>query len=241
MNKVGNAFLEGTKLRNQSKTPHAKGEEAPPLQWEVRGETMNLPQPESVDTPSQSLRDAIEKRRTVRDYGESPLTLEALSYLLYATQGVQKRGRRGTLRTVPSAGARHAFETLVLVNRVEGLEPGLYRYDALGHRLEIWELGEHHTRTLQDACLGQPMIERSAVTFLWAADVPRMFYRYGERGYRYLFLDAGHVSQNLYLAAQLFNQGACAIAAYDDEAVNDAVGLDGQRHFVAYITSVGEA
>ena len=188
-----------------------------------------------------SLRKAIEIRKTLRKYSSTPLTLKELSFLLWATQGVKKvTDRPVTIRTVPSAGARHAFESYLLINHAEGLEPGLYRYIALKHSLLLEKSGSTLAARLTAACADQVQVLNSAVTFFWAAVVERMFWRYDERGYRYLHLDAGHVCQNLYLAAEAINAGVCAIAAYDDDKVNKVLGLDGVGEFAIYIASLGK-
>jgi SagB-type dehydrogenase family enzyme len=168
------------------------------------------------------------------------LSLSELSFLLWATQGVDRVMRDvATFRTVPSAGARHAFETLLVVERVEGLAPGLYQYLAHGHRL-LAAASPVVARQVAAACLGQTMIETAAATFAWVAVRERMTWRYGERGYRYMYLDAGHVCQNLYLACEAIGAGACAIGAYDDAATNALFGLDGVERFVIYLASVGK-
>ena len=176
----------------------------------------------------------------MRDYAPDSLTLQELSYLLWCTQGVsQAADRRHTLRTVPSAGARHAFETVLLVNRVEGLAPGLYRFLALDHALQNVPGSEEIAPFVAQACLGQPMLEKCAAAFIWTAVTERITWRYSQRGYRYLHLDAGHVCQNLYLAAESVQCGVCAIAAYDDEELNALLGLDGEEQFVIYLATVG--
>jgi SagB-type dehydrogenase family enzyme len=141
---------------------------------------------------------------------------------------------------VPSAGARHAFETYLLVNNVEGLAPGLYRFLALSHQLAQVEVETGLADRITRACLDQSHVKRSAVTFFWSAVPYRMAWRYGERGYRYLHLDAGHVCQNLYLAAEVIGAGVCAIAAFDDEALNRLLGFDGEEQFVIYLATVGK-
>jgi SagB-type dehydrogenase family enzyme len=144
------------------------------------------------------------------------------------------------LRTVPSAGARHAFETYLLINRVEGLKQGMYRYLALEHKLiEVNMEADIVDRTVA-GCMGQATVGGSAVTFIWVAIVDRMKWRYDVRGYRYLHLDAGHVCQNLYLAAESIDCGACAIAAFDDDEINQVLGLDGEQQFVIYVGAVGK-
>ncbi|WP_298008485.1 SagB/ThcOx family dehydrogenase, partial [Anaerolinea sp.] len=200
-----------------------------------------LPAPETWNIPSADLRQTIEQRRTRRHYEPVALTLEQLAYLLWLTQGVQKKSTRGvTLRTVPSAGARHAFETVLLINLVEGLEPGLYRYVATQHALIRLEAPEDIRERMTIACWNQEQVRQSAVTFLWVAVTERMAWRYVERSMRYLHLDAGHVCQNLYLAAESIGFGVCAIAAFHDQKVNDLLHLDGVDQFVIYVASVGK-
>jgi SagB-type dehydrogenase family enzyme len=202
---------------------------------------IDLPAPRELGLGELSVREAIEQRRSVRQFAATPLSLEELSYLLWCTQGVkQVISNLATLRTVPSAGARHALETQVVVNRVEGLEPGLYRFLALEHRLLVEDLSAGLARRVVEACLGQSFIATAGATFIWTAVPYRMSWRYGERGYRYLLLDAGHVCQNLYLAAESIGCGACAVAAFDDAALDRLLGNDGIDRFVIYLAPVGK-
>ena len=167
--------------------------------------------------------------------------MSELSYLLWCTQGVKDIiPGTATLRTVPSAGARHAFETFLLSNNVTGLSPGLYRYAACEHKLSFLNADHHVTDVIVQGCLGQEMVKTCAATFIWTAVAYRMTWRYGERGYRYLHLDAGHVCQNLYLAAEAIDCGVCAIGAFDDDLINSALGLDGEEHFAIYIVTAGK-
>ena len=243
MNGIGREFLEKTKYHNMGKSGHRLGMPPPPVEreWDRRATPIPLPAPKEIRLGTLRLREAIERRRSVRDYSTAPLSLEELSYLLWCTQGVQRTSAGGqTLRTVPSAGARHAFETLLCINNVSGLRPGLYRFLALDHALlqENREAGV--ADRLVEACLGQECVKRCAMTFIWTAEVYRMTYRYGERGYRYLYLDAGHVCQNLYLAAEAIGCGACAIGAFEDDDVNRVLGLDGVNRFAIYLGTVGK-
>jgi SagB-type dehydrogenase family enzyme len=242
MQGIGREFLEKTEVRHLSPSDQERGVAQPPLQIRLgEGEVVELPAPQGAPDGGASLREAIEARRSLREYSDAPLSLAELSYLLWSTQGVSRViADRATFRTVPSAGARHALETVVLANRVDGLEPGTYQYLALDHRLTSLDPSPELADRLADACLGQKMVRDSAATFAWVADRDRMAWRYGERGVRYLFLDAGHVCQNLYLTAESIGAGACAIGAFDDERVNDLLGLDGVERFVVYLASVGK-
>ncbi len=240
----GYTFVEETKYPNLSESDQGKDLPQPPYEIPLEDgkPLIDLPDPESIDTGSYDLRKAIEERRSVRRYQEEDfLSLEELAYLLWLTQGVKKvnEKRKVTLRTVPSAGCRHPFETYLSINRVEGLEPGLYRYVATQHKLAALDLRGDFNEELAEACLGQRQVRTSAVTFIWAAVPYRTVWRYAERSYRYLYLDAGHVCQNLHLAAESINCGICAIGAYDDDAVDQLVNLTPPEMFVIYMGSLG--
>jgi SagB-type dehydrogenase family enzyme len=243
---IGEEFMEKTQHQHMGPSLQSQGVPQPPLENPIPNgkPVIDLPpaQPAgSLDIPAIDLRRAIEQRHSVRSYRQEALSLAELSFLLWATQGVKQVTERPvTLRTVTSAGARHAFETYLNVNRVEGLEPGLYRFLAVQHKLVLLDQGPDLTPRLMAACLSQKMIETDAVTFIWVAEVERMFWRYGMRGYRYLHLDAGHVCQNLYLAAEAAHCGVCAIAAYDDDQVNQFLGIDGVKQFAIYLAAVGK-
>ncbi len=183
---------------------------------------------------------AIRSRESCRRYSREPLSLDRLAFLLWATQGIRKRLDAGTaLRTVPSAGARHAFETHLCVANVQGLEPGVYRYLPVEHQLLHVTAEPDIATRLTDATLGQAFAGRSAVTFVWAALPARMEWRYGLASHKVIALDAGHVCQNLYLACEAVGAGTCAIAAYDQEAVDQLIGVDGRDEFAVYLAPVG--
>ena len=241
-NTIGKEFVEMTKYRNLEPSPQSQGAPLPPLQTPLpeSARLIDLPAGNAFDPGLLDFKSLVENRETLRKYTDSPLSLEELAYLLWGTQGVKSVTEKPvSKRTVPSAGSRHAFETYLLINNVEGLEPGLYRYLALEHKLAKLEAPEDINTILTEACLKQPHVKNSAVTFFWAAVPLRMTWRYCQRGYRYLYLDAGHVCQNLYLLAESIRCGVCAIAAYDDDLVNQALGLDGEEQFAIYIATLG--
>jgi SagB-type dehydrogenase family enzyme len=240
---AGQTFMEKTKYRYLTPTDQEKHLLQPPLEVPPDPEkpVISLPKPETITVPPRDLRTAIEERHSVREYAKEPLTLRELAFLLWCTQGVKKvAGTYATFRTVPSAGARHALETYLLINTVEGLEPGLYRYLALTHRLQQLDTDPTLHIRIAKACLNQQFIMRCGVAFLWVAVPYRMTWRYGERGYRELHKDAGHVCQNLYLAASAVGCGVCAIAAYDDDDMHTILGIDGADQFLIYLATVGK-
>ncbi len=243
-NNSGHEFMVKTRYKNISPSPQNSGVvPQPPLELPIpEGEPLiGLPPLSEITVPTIDLRDAIEQRRTVRAYSDIPLSLEEITYLLWVSQGVKRvSSKPSTARTVPSAGARHAFETYLLVNRVTGLESGLYRYAAIENGLLRLDAPEDIAGAIARACLDQSQITNSAATFIWVAVTERMYWRYVERGYRYLHLDAGHVCQNLALGAEQTGCGICPIAAFDDEQLNATLGLDGLEMFVVYLASLGK-
>lgn len=241
---IGKEFIEKTKYKyavesdQQLQTPQPALE----LPYDADCEVITLPSILGVQFDNISLRLAIEKRESLRTHDlNASLTLNELTYLLWATQGVRKEliPDKRVLRNVPSAGCRHAFETYLLINRVEGLKKGLYRYVALENILVFLCDDNELDNKITECCLGQKFILTSAVTFIWSAVPYRMTWRYGERGYRYLYLDAGHVCQNLYLASEDINCGTCAIDAFDDDSLNKLLEFDGENQFAIYVATVG--
>ncbi len=228
-------------LTAETESDQQKGLPQPPLELPAPegAALLDLPAPEEVGLALLDLVALLEKRQSLRRYPPEPISLAELAYLLWATQGVKRQMPHHTYRTVPSAGARHPFETVVLVNHVDGLEPGLYRYMALGHQLAALDAPPDIAEQIMAACQNQKQIVQSAVTLIWVADAYRTKWRYGERFIRYMHLDAGHVCQNLYLAAESIRCGVCAIAAFDDEDLNALLGFDGEQQFVIYLGTVG--
>ncbi len=243
MNEIGKVFMERTKHQYLGMSDQMKGLEQPPLElgYDKTKRVIDLPDPKEIRLGDISLREAIEKRRSIREHSQRPLTIEELSYLLWCTQGVKEViPHRATFRTVPSAGARHSFETDLLVNNVEELQSGVYRFLAIEHKLIEVNIDPDIADKITRACFGQGFVRTSAVTFIWVAVAHRMNWRYGERGYRYMHLDAGHVCQNLYLSAEEIDSGVCAIAAFSDDDMNRLLDLDGENQFVIYIATVGK-
>lgn len=198
-----------------------------------------LPQWEGVEQ-ARLLSELIDARNSVRGYAESPLALEELSYLLWATQGVRKVSGMGTvLRNVPSAGNRHSFETYLSVHRVDGLEPAVYRYLPLSHEL-VRHGDPIPPRDLAYACYEQPFCATAAVTFFWTTVPYRTEWRYADASYKVIAVDAGHVCQNLYLAATAIGAGTCAIGAYRQDACDRLLELDTNEEFTIYIAPVGK-
>jgi SagB-type dehydrogenase family enzyme len=242
MDEFGKRFIAGTSLPLAGQSAQTRGEPQPPLfrEPETHLSEVSLPDPAGLRMAPVDLRWLIGERHTVRRYADRPISLEVLSFMLWATQGVKQITERPvTLRTVPSAGARHPFETLLMINRVGGVQPGLYYYHPLDHALWALRHGPALADELAYVCLQQAHIPASAVTFIWALVPERTLWRYSERSYRYMFMDAGHVCQNLYLAATALGCGVCAVGAFRDADLNAWLGLDGETQLAAYVATVG--
>lgn len=241
--KTANAFLKASTLENSQDTAQARGEEppAPERAYPANVKLIPLPEPELLPDKQVNFLELIELRSTIRTYKDANISLKDLSYLLWCTQGV-KMGMPGggTMRTVPSAGARHAFETYLLIQRVEGLPAGLYRFLALEHALLPVDITPEKSEELLQSFKPKNMVQASAVTFIWTAELERMTYKFANRAYRYLFIDAGHVCENLYLAAQTIQMGVCAVGAFYDEKLNAALGVDGENQFSVYAATAGK-
>lgn len=239
---IGKDFIENTKYQYIKSTGHLENKMPPQLQlpYSIEAKIIDLPDPDFFDEKQVDFLEMIELRTTVRHYSEKSISLKDLSYLLWCTQGIKMIVEKGSLRNVPSAGARHAFETYLLVNNVEGLEKGLYRFLAVEHKLLAIKLADDLLTEVLPAFFNQKTIANCAVTFMWVAVKERMTWYFGERGYRYLFLDAGHICQNLYLSGQNVNCGTCSIATFDDDSVNKFLEIDGENLFVAYAATVGK-
>ena len=188
------------------------------------------------------LIDAIGNRRSRRNYSDEFLKVEELTFLLWATQGQRNPGKQPPhFRTVPSAGARHSFETYLFIHRVETIPQGLYRYLPLSNELVLIYGTDNQFKTrLSQAALGQRFVADSAVLFIWTTVPYRMEWRYLQAAHRVILLDAGHVCQNLYLACEAIHAGTCAIAAYDQEAMDELIQVDGKEQFTLYLAPVGK-
>ena len=227
-----------------SSTGQSRGLPPPPAQKPVPpgARTVPLPGPERFDALcTAGLLQVLRTRRSIRRYADTPLSLGELAFLLWSTQGVTERhGDLATLRPVPSAGARHAFETYLYCRKVEALEEGIYRYLPLTHSLLLEFTEPGLAARISEACFGQRFVGQGAVTFFWSVIPYRMEWRYGPAAHRVLPMDAGHVCQNLYLCAEAIGAGTCAIAAYDQEALDVLLRLDGEEEFVFYLAPVGK-
>jgi SagB-type dehydrogenase family enzyme len=225
-------------------TAQSRGIAPPPVQkpLPVDAPLIVLPDKEKWNIPSLDLVTAIGSRKSRRSFLAEPLTLEELAMLLWVTQGVRAiKHEAAVLRTVPSAGCRHPFETYLVVQMVEGLTRGIYRYLPLEHSLLQEKIADDDIAAqLVAATHGQRFVGEAAVTFIWSAIPARTEWRYAEASYKVIAIDAGHVCQNLYLACEAIGAGTCAIAAYCQGLVDELIGVDGDSEMAVYLAPVGK-
>lgn len=175
--------------------------------------------------------EAIKNRSSVRKFKDQPMTMAALSYFLKATLGMREDDIR--FRMSPSGGARHAIETYIYADRVEGLKAGLYRYHVPTHQLVLI----HNESMMSHGIKG--FMFNAPCCFMWTAVPYRMYWRYKHCAEKVILLDAGHVCQNLYLAAESIGHGVCAVGAYDQDKMDAFMKLDGEEEFLIYAAPVG--
>jgi SagB-type dehydrogenase family enzyme len=181
-----------------------------------------------------SLEAAIQARRSVREFSGEPLSLDEVGQLLWAAQGITST--QGA-RAAPSAGGTYPLELSVAAGHVTGLEPGVYRYLPAGHELELVAAGDAR-KSLAEAALDQAWVEEGAMDVVIAAVYARTTERYGERGIRYVHLEAGHAAENLCLQATALSLGAVTVGAFSDEELAAAVQMP-DDHAPLYVIPIG--
>lgn len=200
-------------------------------------EAVSIPLPQPQDGPM-PLDETLHLRRSVREFSPRPIDMNDLAYLLWASTGIQRTETGMDFRTAPSAGALYPIETYIAVNRVQDIQAGIYHYDIRGHALEHVRAGGFG-RDVSRAALGQTMCAQAAAVFIWTAVFDRSRWKYRERAYRYIYMEAGHIAENLALAGFSRGIGSCHIAAFFDGEVEALVGVDGVQEGVLYLTALG--
>ncbi len=240
---------------DQFTTDQQRGLPRPELQnpIPVNAQLFELVPPDQFTIGQTPTVDVIRSRKSHRIYTKEALSREELSFLLWATQGVREivteEGITYVKRTVPSAGNRHPIETYINIHRVEGFQPGLYRYLPLDHSLvqqkldpSLPEQVKRGSRNQNSQTDDDPyyFIKEAAVVFIWTAIPYRSEWRYHKAAARLIALDAGHICQNLYIAAGAIGAGTCAVGAFNQTQMNEVIGVDGEDEFVLYMAPVGK-
>ena len=186
-----------------------------------------------------SLYEAILRRKSQRQFINAPISLDSLSCLLWASSGIQRKEIGFEFRTAPSAGGLYPIETYVIVHAVEGLGKGVYHYNVKHNHLEELKQGDFREAAAR-AALDQIMCARAAVVVVWTAVFERSVWKYQQRAYRYVYLDVGHMAQNLALTSTSLGLGCCQVGALFDNEVNEIVGVDGVGESVLYMSVIGQ-
>jgi len=199
---------------------------------EYEPEIIKLPEPKHDS--STSVEEALLKRRSVRDFKDKPVTLSEVSQLLWAAQGITGGGG---YRTAPSAGALYPLELYIVAGNVNGLPAGIYKYRPKSHELLSIVKGDMRI-DLCNAALGQSSVRRAAAVVVLSGVYERTTTKYGERGIRYVHMEAGHAAQNVSLQAVPLGLGTVVIGAFRDEEIKRMLKME-DRERPLYIMPIG--
>ena len=231
-------YLTETKLDRNTVTSRLRPAigEADAYKFYPRAEKIALPRTWKLN--GYDFTELLQRRRSRRRFADQPIGLDDLAFLLWASQGITGRAGNYLFRTAPSGGALYPVETYLCCERVQGVEPGLFHFDVPNFRLERLGSGSLAHR-VAGACLGQSFMGKGAVIFIWSAVFRRNMSKYGHRGLRYILLDAGHICQNLLLAAGAVDCGGCPVAAFYDDELNSLLGLNPDEESTLYTAVIG--
>lgn len=233
-----------SKFNEISESDQDKGIKQPPLQkpYDKKETLIDLPNVDEDILIKDNVYDCIMDRKSNRVYKDEEMTLEEVSFLLNTTQQIKeiKGGGYVGLRAVPSAGGRHPFETYLAVNNVKDLKKGIYRYLPLEHQLLLIKEEEDISNIVSEGANNQKFVRNAAITFIWSCIPYRTEWRYGQRSYKIMLLDAGHICHGLYLSCEAIGLGTCAIASYNQDFMDNLLEIDGEDEFVVYMSPVGK-
>ena len=238
MGGIGDQFQQETKYEPGRMPRHQLQWEAKPDLYKDYAESPKIDLPSFDPSRPMSLDQTLKQRKSIRQFQPRSISKGQLSYLLWASTGIHRVEDGYAFRTAPSAGALYPIETYVVANSVRTIEAGLYHYSIRNHQLE--QLRRNDLRQhIATAARGQGMCASASAVFVWSALFERCKWKYGQRAYRYIYLDAGHIAENLALAAVSLNLGSCEIGALYDEQANEIVDVDGVEESVIYMAAVG--
>jgi len=214
----------------------SRGNQQPETGGGLDLEVISLPEP---DMKGMRLEETILARRSIRRYSTQPLSLEELSQLLFAAQGITGQHGSFSLRASPSAGALYPIELYAVINNVRDLQPGLYHYLPRQHSLLTIKKGDLRSE-ISPACLDQNFVGQAGVALVMTAIYSRTTGRYGERGVRYVHMEAGHISQNIYLQSTSLGLGSVAVGAFRDKDLDNLLALSNEEQTAIYVHAVGK-
>ncbi len=242
-NEIGSQFCRNTKYERDKLPRQPLNLRTKPPAYKVyeNSKQIRLPAPQTQQGPG--LWQLLNQRRSVRKFSGKAMSKEELSQILWAIQGVTEPGVPAYgevigLRTAPSAGGLYPVETYLGINNVTGIEPGMYHYCIEKGTLELINKGDYG-EALARAALDQGMLAEGNVVIIWTAIFERSKWKYRQRAFRYVFLDAGHIAQNLALAVEGLGLGSCQVAAFFDDEVNHLLQIDGENESAIYLSVIG--
>ena len=238
MNPIGDNFQKETKYHKDKMSGKSLDWASQPKLYKNYPDCQTIKLPDITPLSDMTLHEVLKNRKSIRDYQNKPLTKEILSYLLWASTGISRKEGGYEFRTAPSAGALYPIETYLVVHNVKEISPGVYHYNIQNHYLELLKEGDYAVETA-NAALGQRMCVEASVVFIWTAIFQRMKWKYDQRAYRYVYLDAGHIAENLALSATSLGLDSCQIGALYDDKVNQVIDVDGAEESVIYMSVVG--
>lgn len=234
-------FLKSDKwiIRDQLTTPKDKGIKKPEnLKKYNQENVIDLPDFCDNDLTKSLIKEILNSRRSRRKYNDDYFNKKELSYLLWAIQGTT--GDNINLRTVPSGGAVHPFETYIYLNKVKDLKEGLYRYLPDRHSIVYLKTEKDAKSKIIKAANNQKFVGDAAIVFFWTVIPERGEWKYGVLTHKLAAIDVGHVCQNLYLSVESIGAGMCAVDAYDQKEADNLLDVDGNDEFVIYMAPIGK-
>jgi len=205
---------------------------------------VKLPLVESPPQNGRTFDEVISSRRSVRDFANLDLTLNELSLILHQSYGITgelpgKGDFRQNLRSSPSAGGLYPAEIYIAVRKVSGVEPGIYHYNVLNHEIELLIPGDP-TEQMYNFCCGQEFVHNTSIVIIMSGVLARTKLKYGERGYRYVLLDIGHLGQNIYLSCASLDLAIMTTCGFFDDEANKLLRIDGVDETVMYVAFIGK-
>ena len=219
------------------------GEQSQTKLIKLEGAQLSYALPSPITNGKVSVERALANRRSQRSFVDKAISAEQLSQILWAAYGItqptpDRPALRGGFRAAPSAGALYPFEIYAIIGKVDGVEPGVYKYISEEHKI-IRKIDKDLRDEFSKVALGQAHIKEAPVSIFYSAIYSRMTIKYGDRGAdRYVCMDLGHSAQNIYLQAEALNLGTCAIGAFSDDKVADLFQLP-EEEVPLYIMPVG--
>jgi SagB-type dehydrogenase family enzyme len=240
LDKFGDDFQQKSKYIREQMPQHR-------LDWSTKPETYKVypGAKKTISLPNLEFDEDIKfwnvilNRKSTRQFKNEPITQSQLGFLLFGITGLTRIFPNFAFRTVPSAGGLYPIEVYPIINNVENLNQGVYHYNIPKHSLELLHEGDFRTE-IAKACLDQGIAYNSAVNFVWTALIERSKWKYLQRCYRYIYLDAGHIGQNFYLIAEALGLGACTIGAIFDDEINALLEIDGINETAIYVGVIGK-